>query len=87
MKQLWLDMDMVAAEILDLPCGQAAVYSRRDPSAASANEDGVLVMPIDDNLRCAASGLAGHTADRIASNSAELPGKPDDASFVILRRN
>ena len=45
MKQIWLQDDTPSPVLLDLPCGQAAVFSRRNPTAASSNEDGAMVIP------------------------------------------
>lgn len=69
MKQLWLDADTESAVLLELPCGQLAVYSRRNPDSAGANEDAVLVLPIGDSraVLAVADGCGGLTGGADAS--------------------
>lgn len=60
MKQLWVNADTKHSTLVQLPCGQVAVYSRRKPGA-SINEDAALVLPVDDQrvVLAVADGCGG----------------------------
>ena len=71
MKQLWLDANTEVPVLVDLPCGQAAVYSRPSPDKSSSNEDAALVIPLADDraVFAVADGCGGMSA---AADAAEI---------------
>lgn len=60
-KKLWLETDMEQPLRLELPSGEATVYSRRCPDKASPNEDAALVYPVDEKrvVLAVADGCGG----------------------------
>ncbi|MCA9211982.1 MAG: serine/threonine-protein phosphatase [Planctomycetales bacterium] len=67
--RIWLDSDLDSAEISEWPIGQVASFSRRCPGKASANEDGALIVALDESraVLAVADGCGGMNAGADAS--------------------
>ena len=62
--RIWLNSDLEAAEISEWPIGQVASYSRRCPGKATGNEDGALIVAVDQTrtVLAVADGCGGMNA-------------------------
>ncbi len=91
MKETWLDCNHDVPTTFDLPKGQVAIYSRRCPGKSTANEDAVLVIPLDDTrvVLAVADGCggmhAGAEASRITLKALRRSIKKAKAADVSLR--
>jgi serine/threonine protein phosphatase PrpC len=66
---LYLEMDMVAPEILPLAGGEACVFTHRRPGRETANEDAAAIIPgnTDSGVIAVADGLGGLPAGNLAA--------------------
>lgn len=75
----YISSDMEAPELVELPHGRIAVFSRSSPVKTTGNEDCAAILSIDDDtsLLMVADGLGGHANG--AAASAFLTRLLDDA--------
>lgn len=68
----YFDREMNEAELVALAGGTAAVFSARNPTKTSANEDSAALIPIDEHsgVLVVADGLGGGVAGEVASRLA-----------------
>ncbi len=70
--QLFLDMEMAQGRVCPFAQGSVAVYSSRSPDKQTPNEDGAVLIPLDESsgVLAVADGLGGERAGELASRTA-----------------
>jgi len=70
--RLFLEQEMSHGELIDLPCGQSGVFSRKSPDKDGVNQDGAALLSLaeDQAVLIVADGMGGARAGEKAASTA-----------------